>query len=182
MLATFGVRQGTLMRERLPKSEKVVSRIVTLLDEVAELMRRDPGVDRRALEYLGQLQTRIRLVASSNAELGNLPTKPPARWLDRQDRQESPIDFIRREYSPWLGRGLSRPHIRNLDKSLYAALCNWISEHGKMPDDLDLPTRREINDRRLEETGYASIGPSAEQREALRLYHAARRRASGRRS
>lgn len=170
------------MRQRSPKAEKGVSRIVSLLDEVAELMRRDPGIDRRALESLIQLQTRMRVVASSNAELGGLPTKPPARWLDRQDRQESPIDFIRREYSSWLGRGLSRPHIRKLDKSLYAALCNWTSEHGKLPDDLDLPTRKEINDRRLEEIGYASGGPSAEQREALRLYHAARRRSSGRHS
>jgi hypothetical protein len=168
------------MRER-QKPDKIVSRIVSLLDEVAELMRRDPGIDRRALEYLIQLQSRIRLISSFGSQSSVLPSRPPTKWLDRADRKESPIDFIRREYSPWLGKGLSRPFIRKLDKSLYAALCNWISENGDLPEDIDLPTRKQLNDRRLEEVGYASGGASAEQREALRLYQAARRRSSVRR-
>jgi hypothetical protein len=152
------------------------TRIVELLDEIAKLMKDAPAIDQKALEYLMQLQTRIRFLSFGDHSIG-LPTKPPIKWIDREDRTETPLDFIRREYKEWLGKGLSRPYIRRLDKNLYAALTNWISQNGKLPEDIELPTKKEMNDRRLEEIGYRSKGPSSEQREALRLYQAARRRA-----
>ena len=168
------------MRKQSTKRSDIVSRVVLLLDEIAKLMNKEPAIDQQTFEYLSQLQMRVRFLAW-NEHSATLPSKAPARWLDRFNRKESPIEFIRREYSRWLGRGLSRPLIRKLDSSLYAALCNWISEHGELPQDIDLPTKKELNDQRLKEMEYASKGPPSEQREALRLYHAARRRSSARR-
>jgi hypothetical protein len=169
------------MPKRSISQDQVASRIVELLDEIADLMKGEPAVDRRALEYLIQLQGRMRFLSLMGDHPVAMPTKAPTRWLDRKDRSETPIDFIRREYAEWLGRGLSRPHIRQLDKSLYAALTNWISENGELPSDFDLPTKKELNDRKLAEIGYEVRGPSDQQREALRLYHAARRRTPAKR-
>ena len=66
-----------------------------------------------------------------------LPDKAPELYKERSDRTEKPDAFIRRVYEPWLGKGLLRPHIKDLDKSLYQALY----KHG-IPDDFEtlLPT------------------------------------------
>ena len=66
-----------------------------------------------------------------------LPDKVPELYKDRSDRTEKPDAFIRRVYEPWLGKGLLRPHIKDLDKSLYHALY----KHG-VPEDFEalLPT------------------------------------------
>ena len=39
------------------------------------------------------------------------------------------VAFIQRVYAPWLGRGLNRAHIRNLDLPLYRALSVWVHRH-----------------------------------------------------
>lgn len=77
--------------------------------------------------------------------------KPPARWHDRTDRNESPPDFIRREYAPWLGQGLMQAHIRRHDRELYQALAGWQQRMGKLPPEFGLPTRKDMTDRLLAE-------------------------------
>lgn len=68
-----------------------------------------------------------------------LPTKAPELYKDRPDRKMKPDAFIRNVYKHWLGKGLLRPHIKDLDESLYRALY----KHG-VPNDFEtlLPTAK----------------------------------------
>ena len=67
---------------------------------------------------------------------GELPAHAPETWADR-DRQikTNPAQFIRRVYALWLGNGLKRGHLRELDPQLYQAFANWVFRH---PED-DIP-------------------------------------------
>jgi hypothetical protein len=155
-----------------------ISRIAELLNEVATLMKSEPQVDSKSLEQLTRLQLRLKIPTKRVQFRTNaFPDTPPARWLVRENRKETPIDFIRRVYYPWLGKGLSRSHIRHLDKSLYLALYKFLAEGGEIPPDIDLPTKKQLSDRELKQAGYTQGKPSSEQREAVRLYHLARDRA-----
>lgn len=74
-----------------------------------------------------------------------LPSHPPALWATDKHAGETPPDFIKRHYEPWIGRGLARPDIKRLDARLYVALNNWL-RHNEIPSDLNLPTLKEKND------------------------------------
>lgn len=152
--------------------------IVKLLDQLAKLMKRERGIDRRALDHLEQLRLQMQFaVADGSAERrGALPEAAPARWLDRRDRNETPADFIRREYAGWLGHGLTRAHIRKLDESLYARLANWLLDN-KLPKDIDLPTKKEANDRQLRAIESSLDTASISAKEYLRLRSIRSRRA-----
>lgn len=62
---------------------------------------------------------------------------------------ETPPAFVKRVYGEWLGHGLDRAHIRNLDSTLYQAIVNW-SRRNEWPSDVDLPTRSEKTTRWVE--------------------------------
>ncbi|MBV8979138.1 MAG: hypothetical protein JOZ13_17340 [Alphaproteobacteria bacterium] len=86
-----------------------------------------------------------QLGASHNAQNfkpRTLPTKAPALWKNDKEKGDTPPNFIRRHYSPWIP-GLSRGELRKLDPDLYQALYNWL-KRNEMPDDLDLPTRAQV--------------------------------------
>ena len=85
------------------------------------------------------------------------------------------MTFIKRVYADWLGHGLTRAHLRDLDLPLYNALATWTRRHG--PGDLDLPTKKELNDRLLAGGSFERPDLDKAARERLRLYNAARYRA-----
>ncbi len=63
---------------------------------------------------------------------------------------ETPPEFVKRVYGPWLGQGLTRADIRKLDPKLSVAITNWLSRPGnEWPADVDLPTKAEQNERLL---------------------------------
>lgn len=111
----------------------------------------------------------------------NLPVSAPEFYQRRADRRERPCEFIRRVYGTWMGNGLAMHHLFHLDEPLYAALHNWL-RHNEKPDWLDLPTKKELNDRALERLGlqegdtlpYPSYYKGL--KDKLRLYNAARNR------
>lgn len=76
-----------------------------------------------------------------------LPTAAPETWVARDlNRRENAPTFIRRVYSPWIGRGLTRARIKELDPDLYRALSVWLTRH---PDDMiaaDLPRKSDVLD------------------------------------
>jgi hypothetical protein len=77
-----------------------------------------------------------------------LPVTAPQTWIHDREAGENAPDFIKRVYEPWLGKGLARTNINQLDPQLYLAFNRWLSRPGNtLPDDLDLPTRKEVNDR-----------------------------------
>lgn len=148
-------------------------------------MKHQPNLDQKAFEHMRQLRVRIRfaIADSENARNENAIAEAPAKWLDRADKNESVIDFLRREYAGRFGQ-ITRPDIRKQDRSLYAALANWISQNGPLPPDVDIPTKKQAGDRKLEQME-AVRAPSRSKRvsemspsdlEKLRLYDLARRR------
>jgi len=59
-----------------------------------------------------------------------LPKTAPALWADRdRNEKENPVEFTRRVYARWLGRGLTRRLLRQLDDQLYRALSVWTYRH-----------------------------------------------------
>lgn len=112
----------------------------------------------------------------------DLPKAAPELYRNRQDRSETAAAFIARVYKPWLGKGLAQHHLRHLDHALYHALHNWLKKNP-MPEWLDLPTKKELNDRELRHLGlkegetlpYPSYYTGLKTK--LRLYNAARNRA-----
>jgi hypothetical protein len=78
-----------------------------------------------------------------------LPDKAPILWAKR-DRALglNPVGFTMWIYGAWLGKGLTRSKLRELDKPLYHALANWISRHPE-DDVLDLPSQSELIDRKI---------------------------------
>lgn len=86
------------------------------------------------------------LAVIEEAELRAVPTTAPALWAKEKQSGDTPPDFIKRHYPNCLGHGLTRADIRRLDPQLYIALDNW-HRHNDFPDDFDLPTLKESNDR-----------------------------------
>lgn len=117
----------------------------------------------------------------SNYVSVEMPSQAPELYQKRKDRSERPHEFVKRVYSKWLGKGLARHHLLHLDKALYHALCCWLTKND-LPDWLDLPTKKQINDRDLEclgvDEGDTLPYPSYYKglKDKLRLYNAARNR------
>jgi len=111
-----------------------------------------------------------------------LPKEAPEVYKTRDDKSEKVVAFIRRVYAPWLGQGLARNYLRYLDPSVYHALHNWLKKNP-WPEDLDLPSKKELNDRELAHMGlnegetlpYPSYYTGL--KDKIRLYNAARNRA-----
>ena len=116
-----------------------------------------------------------RLAGEKRSEVPSLPAEAPCLWVNRTDKKQSPVDFIRSVYEPWLNKGLTRGHLNRLDHSLYVALRRWLKRpENELPADIDLPEKREQVDRDLQK---AREDISREEwREWQRLERARRRR------
>lgn len=165
-----------------------------LKSEIATAFKRSGASDTDRQTFIREVRDCVASVQSFVDELGreassdrkpSLPTEAPAFWLEREDRKETPTEFIKREYAPWLGHGLTQAHILHLDKPLYTALHKWL-RWNTLPDWLDLPTRKQMNDRLLEKQGVPTASESwgkalrdadAGTKERIRLYNIARKRA-----
>lgn len=165
-----------------------IAAIDKLLNTASELMNRTRGIDKQAYEYLRRLRVTVRfaLSASEPENFDYPPLRAPKNWAEREDKSESPIDFINREYAPWLAnKSISRADIRKLDRQLYTALYNWIAKHGDISASVDLPKLSQANERKLRAAGPKIKSPNRlrkvselpmEEREQLRLYKLAQRR------
>ena len=107
-----------------------------------------------------------------------LPSMAPASWAKGKQPGDTPPEFIRRHYAPWLGKGLTRPDIKRLDPQLYVGLNNWL-RNNEMPADVDLPTLKEKNDRWVERVREGSAPGPLDLKGARRLVDVASRRQGG---
>ena len=124
-----------------------------MLDAIAQSLEALPF--REVIIFIARLNEITRASkkrASKAAKEGTsppLPRKAPLLWA-RRDRslKLTPVAFTRMTYGPWLGKGLTRSHLRELDKALYHALANWVSRHPEdgMPE---LPSQSERVDQKL---------------------------------
>jgi hypothetical protein len=103
---------------------------------------------------------RAKLKAHPKVKPG--PTRPQFRERTGNDFQLSPPDFIKIAYAQEIAaKTLHKGLIHREDAGLYTDLHNWLRDpENKIPDDLDLPTYKEWNTRRLAEPAM---------REAMRL-------------
>lgn len=83
--------------------------------------------------------------------LKELPASAPEKYQGLRG-PETPPQFVQRVYGEWLGRGLTRAHIRALDPTLSQAIVNWSRKpENEWPPEVDLPTLKEQNDRLVSE-------------------------------
>jgi hypothetical protein len=166
-----------------PEAMSGLENIERLLHAANELMKREPSLDREALEHIRRLRVKIRFAMSSSIADGDNPIKAPELWKDRADKNEDPVAFIKRVYAKYLGEGISRADISRLDKRLYNSLNTSIHRHGDSLSDV-LPTKSVIIDKKLKEAGefkppsrFVKIDElSPTERERLRLYAVKRSR------
>lgn len=117
-------------------------------------------IDQYALEHPGQpvsplllqLFPGIEHIASPQIAM---PNKAPRLWRGSKEEALTPPEFIREVYGPWIGRGLTRNHLRRLDKKLYGAVGSWMHVGAPWPEDLPLPTLKEANDEWVHRVGQA---------------------------
>ncbi len=74
------------------------------------------------------------------------PDEAPAMWPGGNNTPESIISFIERNYSEWIGFGMTRAHLDKLDDSALAALRAWERINGKCSV---IPTSKQHNDAML---------------------------------
>lgn len=90
--------------------------------------------------------------ATSGGSSRALPDEAPLRWRNRDTNSDTstinPAKFVRMVYQDWIGRGMTRKHLNDLDPELYRALSVWEHRH---PDDriAELPTLAEVIDRQI---------------------------------
>lgn len=155
-------------------------RIVALAAKIARLcdQTQDVSEEARALARRFQVMITFALSTEATQRTTKLPDSAPEKWLERKNKKETPFDFVKRVYAPFIGRGLTRPHIKAIDLSLYNAIKSWKSNGGSIPEDFAeiLPTKRKSIDQKLADSGLMDGSASEETKEILRLYHVAKRR------
>ncbi len=101
-----------------------------------------------------QLQAALRPIASlvtgrAPLHARALLSRPLKLWADRDKAEkQNPAQFTRQVYADWIGNGLTRKQLRELDPQLYHALSVWEHRH---PEDTitELPTLGQIIDQRI---------------------------------
>ena len=110
-----------------------------------------------------------------------IPIDAPVIWNEAEAKSlgrpgrienESPPNFIKRVYGDWIGKGLTRPAIRQLDPKLYQALATWTRRHGEL--DFELPSKSDDVNRWADAVSTETA--SAEMRELARRSAILRRR------
>lgn len=104
---------------------------------------------------------RLRLDSSNEAEEMTpkleLPAVAPELYKDRADKKETIVDFLRRVWQPWMeAKVLTRRDLRKLDPSADKAVENWLLRQP-LPDDISLPTLKEVNDELLAESSDEAV-------------------------
>lgn len=96
-----------------------------------------------------QMRRAIHVEIASFARPMGTPTEAPRLWSDRDAGDTTnPAEFIRKHYKRWIGFGLTRKDLRDLDPQLYHALSVWEHRH---PEDRinELPTVSEVIDEKI---------------------------------
>ena len=105
----------------------------------------------------------------------------PTSYVNRPNRKESVVAFIRRSYRRLLDGNFTRADLRRIDPAAISALVRWERDHGRVPlDKLNLPTKQERNTRLLD-AGIENE-PDALRRAALKKIAYARKCREGNRT
>lgn len=97
-------------------------RLTDIKNEISLLLKEAFAVSAHDSEALKEFTNAISSLTANASEIIELPTSAPEYYKQRSNKKEKPTDFIKRVYAQWLRKGLTRPHIKNLDLSLYQNL------------------------------------------------------------
>jgi hypothetical protein len=153
--------------------------ISSLMNELVSAAEREPAIDSTLRGSLKDLQLKLQFALATGALSAQpLPTVAPELFVDRQNKKETPPEFIARVYAPWLPDKLSSNVLRRLDFSLYSLYHQWKSLGAPMPPGFVLKTKKQLNDELLRQRGFTSGELDPQTREAVRLHRLARHRRS----
>jgi hypothetical protein len=148
--------ESTLDSEKFDQT-RLKREISAILDDYSISESDRKSIQSRIVDLVTVLLSSTDIAHSiGNARPGvEVPTEAPETYQGLRG-PETPPQFVKRVYGPWLGQGLTRADIRKLDPKLSVAITNWLSRPGnEWPADVDLPTKAEQNERLL------SAGPDA---------------------
>ncbi|MEA2902770.1 MAG: hypothetical protein QOI12_157 [Alphaproteobacteria bacterium] len=126
-------------------------KLIDLLNAANKLVNAEPNLvpiltGHALRKFFNQVSGRLKVTA-------RLPTIAPEVWSERpRGHPETCVEFIKRVYDPWLGRGITRAYIRDLDESLIRTFDVFVVRNGQ-PADLNLPAMKTSPKRRLASLG-----------------------------
>jgi hypothetical protein len=130
--------------------EKEIKKFATAVD-----------VPNEALEFFSLAVVQLVSTAKNGTHVGEkslpLPKKAPELFVKRRDPKETIVEFLRRVWKPWMDAGsVTRNDLRRLDPSAARGIENWLAK-GPLPDDIKVPTKKELNDARIAHGGVGAI-------------------------
>jgi hypothetical protein len=152
-------------------------KLTSLMNELVSNAEREQAIDAGLLGSIRELQLRLQFALTSGGLTPPcpVPSIAPELFVNRPNKKENPIDFIRRVYGPWLD-ALSKDVIRRIDFALYTAYYRFKSSGGQVPTDFVLKSKKQKNDEELERRGFTTGTLDPDAREALRLLRLAKDR------
>jgi hypothetical protein len=124
------------------------------LKEVRRFFKRvmsDHELEYEDLFFLARELTRDYADARVHDVAHPLPVAAPELWSSRDlNRRETPADFILRVYDRWIGHGLTRKDIKELDPDLYRALSVWVTRHPEDPIASKIPKQSDLIDKMID--------------------------------
>jgi hypothetical protein len=184
LLTTFEKELAELkkqnMEQNIPEytdSNSRQQRIISLLTEFSVLAEQETAFTPDLRGDARSLHKRLLFALSSVGTTTTLsvPTTAPELFSERENKDETAIDFTVRVYGPLNGI-ISLKHIRKLDFPLYNTLSLAKSRGHKFPEGFSLPTQRELTYRRLRVVGAQLDDQGAKARNTLRLLKTVERR------
>ncbi len=133
----------------------------------------------RAVREMPASRLAHAMAAAMDSAYG-LPPEAPVLWENRKPKQNL-FDFIRESYGPWIGKGLRRSHLSQLDRRLYNTLSVRLKRDPDcLPEDLatlegrgEAYTQESLSQLGIHEPKDAFRIFADDQKEANRAYSAA---------
>ncbi len=120
---------------KITKDEYLAELAIMMREAFAEACDNDAERNQFRLDAIGLL---------TQLEDTEIPQTAPELYKDRErkpelgNKKENPFQFLERVYGQWLGKGLTRSHIKSLDLRLYEAISKKLyNKDPSIPENFD---------------------------------------------
>ena len=124
------------------KSKSIVKRLALEIRDSTDLPQQQVEIFRALGLALGLSHLLRPSCVADILDMPSLPKSAPELYRDRTDPREGITVFLQRVYQTWLGKGMTRSHLNDLDSAAYTAYKNLLYYHGEDAG-IDLPTKGE---------------------------------------